>query len=274
MASHPSVSLAGLSLQISTQPPESAVYQRIIKPFPTVLVTQTSGEPNDLSTLNLEVEAKLCRSDNSEVIDSLLNGKKTAPVQNGIAVFRTLKISATSSQLGTLSKIRFSLKSYQNGVLSDVLECQSVDSRSIEVFSHTSYIMSRQGAKKDQNTEVNQLADKVKETVVLSTSTSAPPADSSAADDLQHIILIPILEVYHDSSVQILLGMSPQSFEALQTQGGVVSIGQLADLKHRNPFAFDAIKRIGYLTDISHLVEVANRLLARAHDLRSRRIRD
>eukprot|EP01122_Echinamoeba_exundans_P004228 TRINITY_DN14241_c0_g1_i1.p1 TRINITY_DN14241_c0_g1~~TRINITY_DN14241_c0_g1_i1.p1 ORF type:complete len:280 (+),score=30.30 TRINITY_DN14241_c0_g1_i1:56-895(+) len=269
----------GYSLHILTQPPAKTVYQRIIKPFPKVLVKSTSTDTNDLAPTNLHVEAKLCRCDNGEAVDSLLLGVSIVPVTGGMATFAKLKVATTSSQAGTEFMLRFSLKASQGGAFEDVVGCEPIESTSIEILTHTFYLSQHVAEKNERENQTQQLAATLNQTLSLaqsasSSSASLPKVSSSAESDLEDIISIPIHELYHDTSVQILLGMGPQDFETLHRDGSILTIGQLADLRHRNPTAFENLKQGGSLTDIVHLVEVANRLLASAHDKRSKAIRD
>jgi len=96
-------------LRIARQPPARTVYQRILKPFPAVML---SGGNFDASSMNnLFVEAALLRTDSDVEIPTILEGNKIVRISNGaFATFKKLKILATSQQQGTLFRLRFTLK--------------------------------------------------------------------------------------------------------------------------------------------------------------------
>ncbi|ELR15892.1 IPT/TIG domain containing protein [Acanthamoeba castellanii str. Neff] len=123
------------------QPPSKTVYQRILKPFPTVMLL--SGQDNDS---NLFVEATLLRSDNETPLPQCVDGNRIVRITNGVfAAFKKLKILSTSQQQGTLFRLRFTLKKYAGAqaAFEDIPGC-TVISNPIEVFSHTQYLNEKQ----------------------------------------------------------------------------------------------------------------------------------
>ena len=152
-------------LSIIEQPPSQAIYQRILKPFPTVSV---SGIPESLRS-NLYVNVTLVKqSPNSDTFTKCggepLEGdnRNAVPLSSSsasssaalsrddaIVVFRKLKILTTSSQQGGADFVlKFSLQrltqtaSGQN-VFED-LNIPSVYSTAISVYSHTLYLKPKQ----------------------------------------------------------------------------------------------------------------------------------
>jgi len=155
-----------LQIQIVTQPPLKTVYQRILKPFPTIsLLCKPPGnaaqsntpwlkgqnsQDHDLSHLDLDtlfVEASLRRGDNGKKLPECIDGICVVRFERinsyGVfATFKKLKILSTSQQLqGTLLRLEFTLKRYSGNSLEmvEVPNC-SIVSHPIEVFSHTQYL--------------------------------------------------------------------------------------------------------------------------------------
>jgi hypothetical protein len=131
-------------IRIARQPPLKTVYQRILKPFPTVMLI--SGQDSDS---NLFVEATLLRSDNELPLPQCMDGNRIVRITNGIfATFKKLKILSTSQQQGTLFRLRFSLKKYagDQAAFEEIPGC-TVVSTPIEVFSHTQYLNEKQESK-------------------------------------------------------------------------------------------------------------------------------
>eukprot|EP00005_Dracoamoeba_jomungandri_P006015 CAMPEP_0174262348 /NCGR_PEP_ID=MMETSP0439-20130205/12922_1 /TAXON_ID=0 /ORGANISM="Stereomyxa ramosa, Strain Chinc5" /LENGTH=563 /DNA_ID=CAMNT_0015347043 /DNA_START=89 /DNA_END=1780 /DNA_ORIENTATION=- len=128
-------------IRIARQPPPKTVYQRILKPFPSVMLL--SGQDNDA---NLFVEATLLRSDNETSLSQCIDGNRIVRISNGVfATFKKLKILSTSQQQGTLFRLKFTLKRYAGSAAAfeDIPNC-SVISHPIEVFSHTQYLNDKQ----------------------------------------------------------------------------------------------------------------------------------
>ncbi len=115
-----------------------AVYQRILKPFPTCTL-EPGAAPDDQT---LVVFATLHRAgthprrrnasgqsddaspaapslpddgDDSDAVMSLLNGSLRARFVAGVAKFSKLKIQSTSTQMGCLFKLRFQLQRFIGG---------------------------------------------------------------------------------------------------------------------------------------------------------------
>lgn len=124
-----------LSLQINRQPPNKTVYQRILKPFPSVMLV---GSPDDTS--NLFVEAILVRhEDPSNELPTVLDGTKVVRVNGNFAIFKKLKILQTTQQLGCQFAMKFALKTYHGTNFEDVPKAWVI-SDPIDVYSHTLYL--------------------------------------------------------------------------------------------------------------------------------------
>lgn len=140
--SHSDMIFSNYQLRLARQPPGKTVYQRILKPFPAVMLIITG--PQDISNSNLFVEATLLRSDSDVELSQCLEGNRIVRISNGVfATFKKLKILSTSQQQGTLFRLKFTLKRYVGNVFEVVNNC-SVTSTPIEVFSHTLYLNEKQ----------------------------------------------------------------------------------------------------------------------------------
>eukprot|EP00029_Vermamoeba_vermiformis_P004952 TRINITY_DN1586_c0_g1_i1.p1 TRINITY_DN1586_c0_g1~~TRINITY_DN1586_c0_g1_i1.p1 ORF type:complete len:595 (+),score=79.14 TRINITY_DN1586_c0_g1_i1:72-1856(+) len=127
-------------LRIAKQPPPKTVYQRILKPFPAVMLL---GSGVTEAQSNLFVEATLMRSDSDVELNQILDGSKVIRISTGVfATFKKLKILSTSQQQGTLFRLKFQLKRYVGNVF-EIIEGASVTTNPIEVFSHTQYLNER-----------------------------------------------------------------------------------------------------------------------------------
>lgn len=125
-------------LRIARQPPTRTVYQRILKPFPSVMLAGGNFDATLMS--NLFVEATLLRTDSDIEIPTVLEGNKVVRISNGaFATFKKLKILSTSQQQGTLFRLKFSLKKYVGNIFEPIPNA-TIISNPIEVFSHTLYI--------------------------------------------------------------------------------------------------------------------------------------
>ncbi|KAH3756840.1 calcium-activated BK potassium channel [Pelomyxa schiedti] len=142
-STQPSPLSGSLSLKIARQPPNKTVYQRILRPFPSVMMI---GPTAQLSTENLFIEATLWRSDNETELPTFLEGTKIVRISAGVfATFKRLKILCTTQQQGTQFCVRFTLKHY---IGNDFFTVQGATALSdpIEVFSHTLYLNERKEA--------------------------------------------------------------------------------------------------------------------------------
>jgi len=141
-------------MSIVVQPPLKTVYQRILKPFPSVCLSIVSNNgnpvPDDTICEGLFVEATLLRGDNGVPLPKCIDGncvvrfeRRSRSMNEGLfATFKKLKILSTSQQLqGTLLRLKFTLKKYSGNSFAtiQVPNC-SVISHPIEVFSHTQYL--------------------------------------------------------------------------------------------------------------------------------------
>eukprot|EP01117_Protostelium_nocturnum_P010524 TRINITY_DN3790_c0_g1_i1.p1 TRINITY_DN3790_c0_g1~~TRINITY_DN3790_c0_g1_i1.p1 ORF type:complete len:537 (-),score=172.27 TRINITY_DN3790_c0_g1_i1:220-1830(-) len=127
-------------LRIARQPPSRTVYQRILKPFPSVMLI---GGNADTINNNLFVEASLMRSDSDVELPTCIEGNRIIRISNGVfATFKKLKILSTSQQQGTLFRLKFALKRYVGNVFEQLSPAVAV-TNPIEVFSHTLYLSER-----------------------------------------------------------------------------------------------------------------------------------
>lgn len=124
------------------QPPPQTVYQRILKPFPSVMVVSDSPQQNPLNS-TFFVEVALLKSNSDEEVGSLLEGTRVVRVQGQFANFNKLKIMQTSQQASTLFRLRFVLKKYVGNEF-QLVPNAIVYSTPIEVFSHSIYITGKQ----------------------------------------------------------------------------------------------------------------------------------
>ena len=127
------------------QPATKTVYQRIIKPFPSLIL---EGGPNDRS--NLFVEASLVRFDSEEELPCFDGNKKLRIANGQFATFKKLKITSTSQQVGTKFRIKFQLKKYDGENFSPIPNAKII-TEGIEVFSHTGYLSDKKSKCKSNN---------------------------------------------------------------------------------------------------------------------------
>jgi len=146
-------------LRIVRQPPNRTVYQRILKPFPSVMLIIPNSEPVTIGGIdstngdsinsgrsinihfNLFVEVSLIRNDNEVELDCLEGNKIVRVSGNGIfATFKRLKILSTSQQMGTSFRLKFILKRYAANNQFETIGTAIAISSPIDVFSHTLYL--------------------------------------------------------------------------------------------------------------------------------------
>lgn len=139
-----STSVSGqYQLRIARQPPGRTVYQRILKPFPAVMLVGGTAHMEAPNT-NLFVEATLLRSDSDVELPLCIEGNRIVRISNGVfATFKKLKILSTSQQQGTLFRLKFVLKRYVGNVFEQIPHAHVI-SNPIEVFSHTLYLTEKQ----------------------------------------------------------------------------------------------------------------------------------
>jgi hypothetical protein len=132
------------ALQVVRQPPAKAVYKRILKPWPAVLLAYdppAKSSLDDKYLSNLFVEAILIRSDTEELMP-FLDGNRMAKVSTRApAVFSKLKILSTSAMASCTFRLRFILKHFTGSSFETVEEACTL-SAAVEVFSHTLYLQS------------------------------------------------------------------------------------------------------------------------------------
>jgi hypothetical protein len=127
---------SAFQLRIVVQPSPKTVYQRILRPYPSVLLEGAAPGTNFF------VEVTLCTNDSEESL-SCLSGAGRLRISNGLfASFKKLKVTSTSQQIGSLLRLRFQLKSFNGATFADVPGVV-VLSQPIEVFSHTHYLTNK-----------------------------------------------------------------------------------------------------------------------------------
>jgi hypothetical protein len=133
LSQSPNFQMGPFVVQLVVQPPTRVVYQRILKPYPTLHVLG----PHQ-TVPNLYIEANLLRRDTLDELQ-YLDGTTLVRVWNGLATFRKLKITSTSQQAGTHFLLRFTLKRYDVAKFIVVPSTPAI-SDPIEVFSHSQYL--------------------------------------------------------------------------------------------------------------------------------------
>jgi len=134
---NPQFSASHRALRIRRQPPSETVYQRILKPNPSIGL---EGEQSKNMKENLYVEAIAIRSDTEDEVENVLDGTKTVQIRNNQAHFTKLKLTQTSQMKGTFFRLKFLLKLYDGQEFQQ--EGTFVISNPIEVFSHSQYLTS------------------------------------------------------------------------------------------------------------------------------------
>jgi hypothetical protein len=153
-----------LELRVTTQPPSQAVYQRILRPFPSVTIY---GFNSATMCNNLFVEVNLLtQSDHDPHVYSnghntkgrveddkkalMIGGQRVQRSEAGsspdtlVVVFRKLKILTTTAQQGgAFFLLQFVLKRYVDNTFETVEGVPCAISQPIEVFSHTLYLKGR-----------------------------------------------------------------------------------------------------------------------------------
>eukprot|EP01124_Arcella_intermedia_P006795 TRINITY_DN14095_c0_g1_i1.p1 TRINITY_DN14095_c0_g1~~TRINITY_DN14095_c0_g1_i1.p1 ORF type:complete len:701 (-),score=105.90 TRINITY_DN14095_c0_g1_i1:119-2221(-) len=125
-----------LQLKVNKQPPAQTVYQRILKPYPSIILIGPDSEAHN----DFFVEASLLRSDANVDLPMCLDGTRVVRIVPGQSTtFKRLKILSTTQQQGTLFRLKFQLKRHVDGNFTTLHGIQAV-SNPIEVYSHTSYI--------------------------------------------------------------------------------------------------------------------------------------
>jgi hypothetical protein len=145
-----------LELRILQQPPKKAIYQRILRPFPSI---QILGLKNVREDDGFFVEVSLMKRITQDVqlgalqpVDqtkkNLISGSTVQRLEYGgqdvvVSIFRKLKILTTTAQQGnSFFLLRFSLKKYKSmeNRFEDVPDVAPVISEPIEIFSHSLYL--------------------------------------------------------------------------------------------------------------------------------------
>jgi len=143
---------AFFQLEIQRQPPPLAVYQRILKPNPIVMLIADGVFIEE--SHNLFVECSLLRGDNNQEVGHCLEGNRTVRIAVGLfAHFTKLKIMYTTQQMGTIFKLKFQLKRYIGNVMESIPGATIV-SNIIETVSHRMIIQKKENTSSNSNRNV------------------------------------------------------------------------------------------------------------------------
>ncbi len=120
-------------MRIVVQPSPKTVYQRILRPYPAVMLEGAEAGANFF------VDVTLCTADSEDAL-ACFSGNTKTKISNGLfATFNRLKITSTTQQIGALFRLRFQLKSFNGVSFADVPDVYAL-SNPVEVFSHTHYL--------------------------------------------------------------------------------------------------------------------------------------
>lgn len=148
-------------LRIVVQPASKTVYQRILRPHPTVMLE--GAEPG----ANYFVGVTLVLKKSPTEPLACFTGNSNMKISNGVyASFKKLKITMTTTQMqsendGGLFMLRFQLKTFNGNSFADVPGV-FVLSNEVEVFSHTHYLTNK---KKGYHPAAPTVADCIPQTV-------------------------------------------------------------------------------------------------------------
>eukprot|EP01114_Cavostelium_apophysatum_P008808 TRINITY_DN2163_c0_g1_i1.p1 TRINITY_DN2163_c0_g1~~TRINITY_DN2163_c0_g1_i1.p1 ORF type:complete len:399 (-),score=89.24 TRINITY_DN2163_c0_g1_i1:37-1233(-) len=194
-----------IELRILRQPPTQAIYQRILRPFPTVGIVFLNPDNQLPAALKktLFVEASIMKQrgneapvedeDAKKLIGGQLVGRcEVIPGCEVLSVvFRKLKIlTTTMQQRGSFFVLKFVLKNYEGNTLQVIPHVKAVISDPVEVFSHTLYLKGRPG-----------------------NSNSTEQAEERAAEADQKLALEAL------SSIKTSVPLSPTGLPSLVTSG-------------------------------------------------------
>jgi len=231
-----------IELQLVQQPPSQAVYQRILRPFPTVAII--GAHPKAASNYFVEVTmlkkstfddtsdfqyvtyfkpnpangTTASNNNNSDKEKNMIGGQLVqrcepgSNVGNMLVVFRKLKILTTSSQQGAFFVLRFALKRYVDNVFEAVPNVNAVISNPIDVFSHTLYLKGRPVSKSKRSSSPNSTEESFSEihtdAALLASMSSAPLSRGNSEETSIHGATI---EHPHDAYILVA-----DAVEALQ----------------------------------------------------------
>jgi hypothetical protein len=198
LSSTSEVAPSRLYLKIVQQPPSQAIYQRILRPFPTVfLVGQLDSASNYFVEVTLlKKSISLGGGDGYQPVQwvrnggSPLDGDRERNLVNGYAIFRKLKVLTTTSQQGAFFVLKFTLKRYVNNRVEIVPDVDSITSSTIEVFSHTLYLKTDAKAaskprqtKKPKPSSADQKTSGESDSANLSSSSPASNSEDHESDE-------------------------------------------------------------------------------------------
>jgi len=127
------------SLQIGQQPPTKIVYNRILKPFPAVMLKENSFFPSD-EQRQFFIDVFLIKNNEPNDILPFLDGKGQKPISNNnYCVFDKLKINSTSKSNKCQFRLKFQLMEF-DGLQYNTIPDVYVISNPVEVFSHSNYL--------------------------------------------------------------------------------------------------------------------------------------
>jgi len=125
------------SLHIGQQPPCKIVYNRILKPFPAIMLKENNFFSN---SSQLFVDVFLIKNNDINQVLPYLEGKGPKPISNNnYCVFDKLKITSTSKSNKCQFRLLFQLIQF-DGLQYNPVPNVHIVSNPIEVFSHSNYL--------------------------------------------------------------------------------------------------------------------------------------
>jgi len=124
-------------LHIGQQPPVKIVYNRILKPFPAVMLKENNYFNNNSQFF---VDVFLIKNNDTNNVLPYLEGKGPKPISNNnYCVFDKLKITSTSKSNKCQFKLLFQLIQF-DGIHYNTVPNVSILSNPVEVVSHSNYL--------------------------------------------------------------------------------------------------------------------------------------
>jgi len=131
-------------LHIGQQPPIKVVYNRILKPFPAVMLKENSFL-SDSSQLFIDVF--LIKNNDPNDVLPFLEGKGQKPItNNNYAIFDKLKVTSTSKSNKCQYRLKFQLVEFDGSHYNSIPNAYVI-SNPIEVVSHSNYLKSNRKSK-------------------------------------------------------------------------------------------------------------------------------
>jgi len=127
------------SLHIGQQPPSKVVYNRILKPFPAIMLKQNTFFGSQQSN-NLFIDVYLIKNNDPHNVLPFLDGKGQKPISNNnYCIFDKLKITSTSKSNKCQFRLKFQLIQF-DGLHYNPVPNVYVISNPVDVYSHSNYL--------------------------------------------------------------------------------------------------------------------------------------